>query len=296
MPIPTRCRCGASFSVPDEFAGRKVKCPKCSEPVAVAAGDAAASAAVSSSAPIGIKCVCGKPLKVPGKLAGKTVKCPSCGEAIPVPDPAKAAAAALAAAADIPAADGVTELLDEAALSISKTGRRCPECRTDMQLDDIICINCGYNTETGRKMKVKKVETGKRVAGVRLKTTSEPARPTAPPPVQALVKLLNQAGALALLIAIGIVGYLGFLKMQADPAAPTDALLTVLTESGIYILGGFALLVTVPCALAAKLVESGHPVGRILCIVMGFVTLPVFLLGALILKLAFSDDVNRFCR
>jgi hypothetical protein len=240
--------------------------------------------------------VCGKPLKVPGKLAGKTVKCPACGEAIPVPDPTKAAASALAAAADLTAVDGVADLLDEAALSISKTGRRCPECRMDMQLDDIICVNCGYNTETGRKIKVKKVEAVKRVGGVRLEATSAPSRPTAPPPVQALVKLLNQAGALALLIAIGIVGYLGFLKMQADPAAGTGAMLSVLTESGVYILGGFALLVTAPCALAAKLVESGNPVGRILCIVMGFVTLPVFLLGALILKLAFSDDVSRYCR
>ncbi len=84
--------------------------------------------------------------------------------------------------------------------------------------------------------------------------------------------------------------------MQTDPNLGTDAVMTVFKEKGLFVLGGTLILVTLPCAAAASLVKEGKSVGRILSIVMGFVTVPVFLLGVLIVKLALSDEVNRYCR
>jgi hypothetical protein len=292
MPITTRCSCGARFAAPDKLAGRRVKCPKCSQPVLVESTDRPTAA----SAPVAVKCQCGKVLKVPGKLVGKSIKCPTCGEAVRVPLPAKVSTATVG---DLPPHDGVAALLDDADLNLSKTGRRCPECRRDLQPDDIICIQCGYNTETGKKVKVKKLEKGQKIGNIRVPELAA-AGADAPEAVQSLVKLLNQAAALALLMAVGIVVYMGYQRMQTNPKAGTDAFLSVLTESGAYVLGGFGLLVTVPCAVTAKLVQSGKPVGRILSIVMGFVTLLGFplltLLGVLILKLALSPEVSRYCR
>lgn len=303
MPIPTRCSCGAQFAAPDKLAGRRVKCPRCSEPVQVpsAAGeDSGARGGVSSVSAIGIKCACGKSLKVPAKLAGKTVKCPGCGSALPVPRPVRTPATA-GAASESSADDGVAGLLDEADLNLSKTGRRCPECRSDLELDDVICVNCGYNTETGRRIKVRKVEKRDLVGGVDLNDLKQsPQQAELSPPVQSLIKLLGQAAVLALLMAVLILAYLGYQRMQANPNAGTDAIITLLTGSGAFILGGFGLLVTVPCLVASKLVEKGHPAGRILSIVMGFVSLLGFplltLLGVLILKTALSPEVARHCR
>lgn len=35
MPIKVTCPCGAAFAAPDQYAGRTVKCPKCSNPLAI---------------------------------------------------------------------------------------------------------------------------------------------------------------------------------------------------------------------------------------------------------------------
>ncbi|MGE0610695.1 MAG: hypothetical protein AB7O62_26630, partial [Pirellulales bacterium] len=35
MAIPVKCACGQAFSAKDELAGRRVKCPKCGQPLAI---------------------------------------------------------------------------------------------------------------------------------------------------------------------------------------------------------------------------------------------------------------------
>ncbi len=54
MPIKVACQCGAAFAAPDQYAGKMVRCPKCTQPLAVPAAAPAApqlppiSSAVSS--------------------------------------------------------------------------------------------------------------------------------------------------------------------------------------------------------------------------------------------------------
>ena len=106
--------------------------------------------------PIKVVCACGKGLSVKSQLAGKAVKCPGCGKPlrIPVVPPEPATAAGQPAGRNTRRApsEGVERLLDEVDLKASATGRRCPDCRKDMQPDDLICVHCGFNTETGRKL------------------------------------------------------------------------------------------------------------------------------------------------
>ncbi|MEK7468379.1 MAG: DUF4282 domain-containing protein [Planctomycetota bacterium] len=52
MPIVTSCACGFRFKAPDKLAGRKARCPKCSEIVQIPALEAeAASAPIEEAAP-----------------------------------------------------------------------------------------------------------------------------------------------------------------------------------------------------------------------------------------------------
>lgn len=95
---------------------------------------------------------CGKQFKVPATAVGKKVRCKTCGEIIPVSggsaggDPAAAGKKAGKAA---PHASG--DLDDDGkpyGLTDTVLGARCPECAYDMKEGDVICLKCGYNTQT----------------------------------------------------------------------------------------------------------------------------------------------------
>jgi DNA-directed RNA polymerase subunit RPC12/RpoP len=99
MAIHVQCSaCGAKFQAADKFAGKRVKCPKCSAAILVAeqsrqpAGQA--TSVKEEPQPISFACRCGKELRVKAELAGKHVKCPACGLALTVPGSPPAAASA----------------------------------------------------------------------------------------------------------------------------------------------------------------------------------------------------------
>lgn len=262
MPIKTVCSCGAAFAAPDKLAGRQVKCPKCSQPVGVPAAEATPTTGTANS-----------PNAKAAGVAGGNRRAAAHG------DPE------------------VKALLDEVDLGQSKTGRRCPGCRTDVAQDAVVCIQCGMNLETGKKMKTKTVQAVNR-DGPKLHGAAKAAAPkkTEPPKsVQSLAKLLNQAGVLYLLLSIGIVAFRAFQATQENPGDIVNALIASLTESGIYIILGFVAFAVVPFAVAANLVLAGKAAGRILSIVMGIAAVPV-LLGVLIIKIALNDEVSRYCQ
>jgi hypothetical protein len=136
MPIPVACQCGAKFAAKDELAGKAVKCPKCGQPLKIpAAGGAPASEAPSAAA------------KKPAGAASPTKT------ATPKPQTPKPTPAPVSAVADI---------FDEIGIAGSKTGIRCPNCNADMQPGAVICITCGYNTQT--KKKIETVSDSKTIA------------------------------------------------------------------------------------------------------------------------------------
>jgi hypothetical protein len=82
---------------------------------------------------IPFQCPCGQRLQAPDDQSGNQMRCPACRELVRVP----------AAGGEAP--DGY---------AVEKV-RKCPGCKREWPLDAVICVDCGYNFETGRKMKTK---------------------------------------------------------------------------------------------------------------------------------------------
>jgi len=164
MPIKAACSsCGHSFSAASKFAGKKVKCPKCKKSLMIPNGKKSPSSSAEPTAKIAVKCDCGKSFSAKPELAGKKVKCPGCGKPILI----KAAAAKRSAPKAEPTLD---DLFDEVGFATGDgPGKRCPECRAEMKPEAIICIDCGYNENLGKRMVVKRPVTSKE----RAKKTSE---------------------------------------------------------------------------------------------------------------------------
>ena len=80
VSIQTKCACGATFKAKSEMAGKRVKCPACSQPLTV-------PNPVESRTAIDVVCQCGKSLRAKPALVGKQVKCPACGQPLVVQAP-----------------------------------------------------------------------------------------------------------------------------------------------------------------------------------------------------------------
>ncbi len=127
MPIKFKCGCGHVLTVPDAFAGKNGKCPKCQKTVKVPL----AKVATESTAT-------GKPSA--GKLSSTT------------PATAKPTAARSGAPKQVASAAGLMDsLLDDAGLK-KRTGPMCPKCSADIRPGAVVCTNCGLNFELGEQM------------------------------------------------------------------------------------------------------------------------------------------------
>ena len=92
MPIQLTCQCGKQLRVPDDYAGRRVKCPACGE--AQVAGAAAPTSAPPTQPPapeppppamIHFNCPCGKALQARAEFAGRTTRCTACNAPVRIP-------------------------------------------------------------------------------------------------------------------------------------------------------------------------------------------------------------------
>ena len=213
MAIKVKCKCGKAFGAPDNYGGKRVKCPGCGDPLTIPAGGESAGAGSS----IKVTCECGKSVAVKAELAGKRIKCPGCGNPLAIPGKATRAAANAPQQSPAPAgASGVGDLLDEVDLSATNTGQRCPECRFDMGADDILCIQCGYRVDRGRKMETKRV-----VKPTGMSMSAGPSQGTsAPKAVQDLHGTLRTLGFLNL--GLGILALLAWVAIFATAAVEIE--------------------------------------------------------------------------
>lgn len=132
-----------------------------------------------------VKCKCGKALKISSKFADKKISCPGCKRPFRIPA-AKFKSAAKrpkettdgqaaqkpAAAAPIPApldldiqpanldlelsgdiqhsqSDILSDILEAAPPAATEASQACPSCRGPITPDAVMCVNCGYNMQTG---------------------------------------------------------------------------------------------------------------------------------------------------
>jgi hypothetical protein len=111
-----------------------------------------------------VKCRCGAQFGAGAHLAGKTVKCPKCQQPLQIPAAASAPAAAAPAPAAKPAAAPAPaaaprpattfdELFDELGIKQKATGDlACPGCGEELAPEAVICVHCGYDRRTGKKL------------------------------------------------------------------------------------------------------------------------------------------------
>ncbi len=79
MPVHVACSCGKQLNVPDEYAGRNVRCPACKNVLL-------APAAAVEAASVQMRCdACGKELKTRAEYAGRQIACPGCNTTLTVP-------------------------------------------------------------------------------------------------------------------------------------------------------------------------------------------------------------------
>jgi hypothetical protein len=81
---------------------------------------------------IQVQCSCGKQLVAEDDHFGRQVRCPSCQGLVQVPD----------------------EPAEQGGYGVEQF-RKCPGCKREWPLDTVVCVDCGYNFETRRKMKTR---------------------------------------------------------------------------------------------------------------------------------------------
>jgi hypothetical protein len=119
--------------------------------------------------PIVVECgSCHQRFRAKDTLAGKAVKCPRCGGAIQVPmsaseTPEEDAGDVYGVAAEAPQVPGP---------AAGGTVRHCPSCHQAMPPDAVICVGCGLDLRTGRKLEARR--TPARAARSDEKDLSEP--------------------------------------------------------------------------------------------------------------------------
>lgn len=127
---------------------------------------------------------CEKKIAVRAEYAGKRVKCPGCKQPIRVPAPrpkrsSTGVPVAVGASSDAPTANGGSSMtladllaMEERApvklreLSSKATrqsnapriegGKDCPSCDASVKPDAMLCVHCGHNFESGKRLKTKK--------------------------------------------------------------------------------------------------------------------------------------------
>src|SRR5262245_60981996 len=79
--------------------------------------------------PIDLQCDCGKRLSVGDYQAGRKVRCPACQELLDVPGEA-----------------------DERGYRVEHVNK-CPQCKREWPSETVVCVECGYNFQTGKRMR-----------------------------------------------------------------------------------------------------------------------------------------------
>ena len=105
MAIKVRCgKCSAGFQAKDELAGRRVKCPKCKEPLVI---------------------------QPAGELATSRSRQPAAASAVHNP---------------------LLDLLDEQNIRSVVRGPICENCACELSPNAVVCVECGFNVETGQML------------------------------------------------------------------------------------------------------------------------------------------------
>ncbi len=185
--VKVECPCGAKLAVAPTPTRRRIKCPRCGDVLEIEAAHRMGTPAATVSAAPGaaqpdkpasnpqrriIRCSCGAKLGVASGAAGTSVRCPRCKTQVAVPPAAEVEAQSSPwddllseAAASPKVADPAMRVgsqspeprLRAGGIQPSPTasqphGRTCPGCKRTLPKGAVVCVNCGMNLKSGRRL------------------------------------------------------------------------------------------------------------------------------------------------
>lgn len=100
---------------------------------------------------IKVTCTCGQSFKAKDELAGKRARCPKCSQPLLIPM-ADTDELTLAAPIDVPKYNPLDDILSEEGVRHAPQGPVCPNCTEPISPHAIICVQCGFNLQTGEKV------------------------------------------------------------------------------------------------------------------------------------------------
>lgn len=161
--IPVTCpKCQKQLQVSADLAGKKIRCKGCGEIIAVTAPASKSSPAKSAAAAAKPAAAVGKSPAAPAKPAAPKPAAPAAPKIFDDDGPATygfaADEAAAAAANPVQAAPKLPgETSNPYGITETEEGLRCPNCAQEMEEGDVVCLHCGYNTQTREQGKTKRV-------------------------------------------------------------------------------------------------------------------------------------------
>jgi hypothetical protein len=97
---------------------------------------------------------CGAGFQVKDELAGRRVKCPQCKQPIEIKASGGLATSGSRQFSAVPKAHNpLLDLLDEQDIRSVVRGRICEQCGCEVSPNAVVCVECGYNLETGEVLK-----------------------------------------------------------------------------------------------------------------------------------------------
>ena len=131
---------------------------------------------------ITVRCPCGAKLKLPVGAAGRKARCPKCEEVFTVPglpaaeenvepaaEPAHEPTEGLSAFQELAEQESTAAATSTPDLARMQTS--CPECGTAIPGNAALCVQCGYNLETGKQAKAASVRAAQASAAARKMAT-----------------------------------------------------------------------------------------------------------------------------
>lgn len=152
MPIKTSCTCGFAFAVKDEFAGKRVKCPKCNAQLVISGQPTTANAAAKNKPPVNSTVQDGTRVVRPGVTVGSHGAKSAINSPPKVDRKPKTSNSNEVVWKNSERFNPLLDLLDDAGVKRASSGPVCPHCEAEMAPTAIICVHCGFNKETGERL------------------------------------------------------------------------------------------------------------------------------------------------
>jgi len=153
-PIQMRCACGKKLTAPAGSEGRRARCPVCGAAVVIGSGATAQPQAAGAKAPVAASRASGNSPSAASSSAG-----PNRAAAVAAKPQASTVRAVAPAPAPAPPTEddddpfkALCDVADEMVTAPVEEVPRCPQCRSLMGGGAVLCVTCGYDSRSGKRL------------------------------------------------------------------------------------------------------------------------------------------------